>query len=56
MGNIIAGPTVARIGYRRTGLIGLFGLASFVFLSFFATHVSMMFAGKLLSAMCWGLL
>ncbi|KAL2858447.1 general substrate transporter [Aspergillus pseudoustus] len=46
--------TTARLGYKRSALIWLAWLTGCIFISFFATHISIIFVGELLCGMSWG--
>jgi SP family general alpha glucoside:H+ symporter-like MFS transporter len=54
IGIYIGAITTDRLGYKRSLLLWLSWLTACIFISFFATHISVVFAGELLSAMSWG--
>ncbi|EEA23406.1 hypothetical protein TMatcc_002272 [Talaromyces marneffei ATCC 18224] len=54
IGIYIGAFTTDRLGYKRSLLLWLTWLTAFIFVSFFATHISVVFAGELLCAMSWG--
>lgn len=58
VGNIIGiylgAITTDRLGYKRSLLVWLTWLTGCIFISFFATHISVVFVGELLCGMSWG--
>ena len=54
-GLLISGVLVERIGYRYTMFIGLSLLCGFIFVTFFAKDVVMLFFGFLLCGIPWGM-
>ncbi|GLI77938.1 hypothetical protein PoHVEF18_006235 [Penicillium ochrochloron] len=58
LGNIVGiylgAYTVDRLGYKRSALVWLTWLTGCIFISFFATHISVIFAGEVLCGISWG--
>lgn len=54
-GLIVAGFMVDRIGYRYTTFFGLTLLTGFIFITFFAQNVVMLFIGNMLCGVPWGM-
>ncbi|EED13362.1 sugar transporter, putative [Talaromyces stipitatus ATCC 10500] len=58
VGNIVGiylgAITTDRLGYKRSLLVWLTWLTGCIFISFFATHISVVFTGELLCGMSWG--
>lgn len=58
VGNIIGiylgAITTDRLGYKRSLLLWMVWLTGCIFISFFATHISVIFTGELLCGMSWG--
>ncbi|OAA68570.1 Sugar/inositol transporter [Niveomyces insectorum RCEF 264] len=53
-GIIINSAVTERYGHKKSLLGTLVFLTGVIFISFFATNVEMLFAGELLSGLCWG--
>lgn len=58
IGNIVGiylgAYTTVRLGYKRSILLWLAWLTGCIFISFFATHIAIIFVGELLCGMSWG--
>ena len=58
LGNIVGiffgAITTDRFGYRKSILLWLFLLTAFIFISFFAKSISVIYAGEVLSGTSWG--
>lgn len=54
IGIYIGAITTDRLGYKRSLMLWLTWLTGCIFISFFATHISVVFTGELLCAMSWG--
>lgn len=44
-----------KIGYKKTYMLAMTMMAAFIFIVFFSTNVSILFAGQLLSGIPWGM-
>ena len=55
IGLLISGVMVDRIGYRYTVLTGLTILTGFIFITFFAQNIVMLFLGNMLCGFPWGM-
>lgn len=54
IGGGVGGYLVERIGYRRLFIGAYMFLIGFIFITFFAPSIEVLFVGELLCGMCWG--
>lgn len=54
LGLFINGVVSERYGYRKVMMVSLVGITCFIFVTFFAVNIKMLFAGYILSGLPWG--